>query len=494
MNERRTTSLRRILRAATLAIGFGTCYTVVATWLAIAVGAALGHPATPPYWDRLVVRSDGAPLIMRVQNDDRRAITYRDISGGPLDAPDNSDLVTPAYLAGGAHGGWSFDDHLVWGARLRAFVNDRSEAERWYFVHDGKPTGSGYFVAYDETSKKRLGFIGLGGFRAEPLPSSERIAVSGKVLTGAQQWSSAPMWTGFPVREPSVFKPNPRDVAPRFVYVPSGTTLREIDLSDRTVKTVFEAPAPIVAIGVPLLEAFITGATKRERPILVRTESQVFALGHDHEVKQLFTIPTSAESGGSCDWFDVATGGALLETFPIESSGVAGGTTRHVLYRLGADGTIQKRLEVDIQAGATEPLGVLELGVIAPVPAILIAAEWMGLLNGKSARDSSGTLVARFTKAWPVFAGVGLLSLVPLLVAWRRGRQFGLGRGEQLGWMAFVCLLGIPGYVGFWLHRRWPVRLACPACTTPSPRDRPDCAHCGAQFPAPALRGIEIYS
>jgi hypothetical protein len=48
--------------------------------------------------------------------------------------------------------------------------------------------------------------------------------------------------------------------------------------------------------------------------------------------------------------------------------------------------------------------------------------------------------------------------------------------------------------VGYLFHRRWPVMDACPACGRPVPRDRDSCAACGAEFPPPALKGIEVFA
>jgi hypothetical protein len=57
-----------------------------------------------------------------------------------------------------------------------------------------------------------------------------------------------------------------------------------------------------------------------------------------------------------------------------------------------------------------------------------------------------------------------------------------------------VLLFGVLAFVGFLLHRRWPVREPCPACHARSARDREACSECGAAFPAPGLKGIEIFA
>jgi predicted amidophosphoribosyltransferase len=57
-----------------------------------------------------------------------------------------------------------------------------------------------------------------------------------------------------------------------------------------------------------------------------------------------------------------------------------------------------------------------------------------------------------------------------------------------------VLVFGLPGYLGYRLHRRWPVRSPCPACGQNVPRDRDACAGCRAEFPPPAPKGIEVFA
>jgi hypothetical protein len=54
-------------------------------------------------------------------------------------------------------------------------------------------------------------------------------------------------------------------------------------------------------------------------------------------------------------------------------------------------------------------------------------------------------------------------------------------------------LFGIPGYVGFRLHRRWPPLVACPHCAGIHRQDE-DCATCGTPSAAPVRKGIEIFA
>ena len=71
---------------------------------------------------------------------------------------------------------------LGWPRRIVPLADDRRPPVYWYFVHDGKLDGSGYFVGYDSYSKARVGYIGLDGFRPDEPPAAERIAVDGRLM------------------------------------------------------------------------------------------------------------------------------------------------------------------------------------------------------------------------------------------------------------------------------------------------------------------------
>ena len=57
-----------------------------------------------------------------------------------------------------------------------------------------------------------------------------------------------------------------------------------------------------------------------------------------------------------------------------------------------------------------------------------------------------------------------------------------------------ATVVGLPAYIGYLTHRRWPTCLPCPSCGRTAPRDRPTCCHCHHDFPAPAANGTEVFA
>jgi hypothetical protein len=132
----------------------------------------------------------------------------------------------------------------------------------------------------------------------------------------------------------------------------------------------------------------------------------------------------------------------------------------------------------------------LTLGL--PVPAVKFVVEL--LIAVVHAQSYPAALSALIRDSGLSLIIVFALSLILAILTWRRSRSFGLSKREQIAWMAFVLFFGVPAYVGFLLYRRWPIRQPCPNCQAHSPRDRTACAECGAPFPDPSLKGIEIFA
>jgi hypothetical protein len=63
-----------------------------------------------------------------------------------------------------------------------------------------------------------------------------------------------------------------------------------------------------------------------------------------------------------------------------------------------------------------------------------------------------------------------------------------------IAWAIFVLITGVPGFIGYLLHRRWPVVVRCEHCGAQTPRDRDTCLNCGTAFPPPAPKGIEVFA
>ena len=141
-----------------------------------------------------MVKSDGTPLVQKTQwmNEYAPAISYRDLNGGEQASPEQSDILPGLNLSGEHRAPDTFTGHLGWEQRLQEFFSEKEPNVNWFFVHDGKAYGAGYFVGYEGESNRRVGFIGLAGARPDPVPMNEWIPVRGSLVADNSQWSSVP--------------------------------------------------------------------------------------------------------------------------------------------------------------------------------------------------------------------------------------------------------------------------------------------------------------
>jgi hypothetical protein len=134
--------------------------------------------------------------------------------------------------------------------------------------------------------------------------------------------------------------------------------------------------------------------------------------------------------------------------------------------------------------------------LLVPAPAML--AFFAAVVTPREAISASraANYSAALSHSLTLFAVplllVSMLSVILAAFCWRRNRQY--YQSASGAWFVFVLLTGLPGLVGYLFHRRWPVREACPACLKFVPRDRDTCAACGAEFPPPPRKGIEVFA
>ncbi len=168
-----------------------------------------------------------------------------------------------------------------------------------------------------------------------------------------------------------------------------------------------------------------------------------------------------------------------------------------MIYQIASDGTIQDQFEVILTADSqatSERMGGFFEAFVLPVPAVLVAIEPFIVTGDGSSENFAAAFSASVKAHWPQLLGVFAVALVLAAMVYRRSRLFGLPKRQQIAWAVFVFLLGLPAYVGYLLHRRWPFRQPCPRCQRSAPRDRSACTECGDGFPEPARTGIEIFA
>ncbi|HXY33863.1 MAG TPA: hypothetical protein VEI07_06515 [Planctomycetaceae bacterium] len=488
--------LRRLLAATVVATGFGTLWLIaVAVFGTIILDTFFSGESRAR--ETIVVRSDGEPLI---ETRRARAVEgYRDLDGHPHAGP-GQPLIQPVAVLWGSkiEEGIEYffrSGRVDWNWRLRAFEDDQHQSNHWFFIHDGKDNGAGYFVGYNWATLERLGFIGESGFSPDPLPRTEWIPV-GRDLMIWTQWSSVQLEFDSGQVERRTYQIKSR-VPSHLVYVPSGNRLRLVDLAQRTVRTVFEAKLPIESFSLanesPSVRPVPVPAPTQLPAIYVRTAGGIYALADDHRV--IWTLPFADEAE--------QTRLAMLYAAPDGKStltirrGWEGNIMHDRVYWLSARGLIERHQDADTKIGDlvwNERVEGLLLAWAVPVPAVFPALQPFVMVRGDMAASYREGWELMLQDSWLSLVGVALASVVLASATWWHSERFALPLRERLAWWAFVALGGLPGFAGYLLHRHWPLREKCPHCLAVTPLATGACARCEKRFPGPVPKGTEVFA
>lgn len=497
--------LRRLCWASIFATGFGTIWFVLGLIGGDTLVGRLLSPEPPwPPREEIVVTVEGVPLI-RSHSRGRAEFEYRDLQGTVREGSEDPLVVLPAGLAsrGAVTPQFYFVASLLfdsagWDHRLRPFVDDSAPDEVWYFAHNGAFDGAGYFVGYSRSRRERIGFIGVSGFDAEPLAAGDWFPVPVSLFLRGTWWGAGQRdLAGGQVQAPR----SASRVPSRLVYVPSSDRIRLVDLEARTVRTLFESPEPIEGFAVNSGTAYRVAPGKFEEidppagRCVLRTSKRITTLSAEGDVRGVFEIPSALERKAVVEWNELDSGQAV-PVFEIPWTTAQGQSVKPVIvYRIDADGTILETRKLTLQSGMlpwNQQHTAVSFRCALPVPILLPFAE-TGIICFIDQVDSYGAAWRVLGQAWPSYLVLAALSLLLTLASMEFARRHGVSRRERAVWGCYVFLFGIPGFVGFWLHRRWPLRLACPQCGGKIALTQPACPACGGMLLDAKPKGTEIF-
>jgi hypothetical protein len=458
--------------AIVIASGFAMIYGAI-----VMIGLLMIDHAIQP---REVARSvyigpDGAPVIYEFQPGGSFAQRYLTLDGKEIqETPDISNaamLFVPASP-------WAFNP--AHGDLLATDIQLQRPPTNWYLVYEGREHGRAYFEGFDRASMLRAGYIGTRGFRADTPPPDERFTVDGRIEpfelyargpVGVHGWDFADL------------------------YMASGNTVIEIDFRKRTIHTLLSADhLHSVGMMIPAIVWNANGAPvtkdRDSAPLLAVRESDRVLLFDSKGVEQgSYAIPDELR-GEDFQFYQkdkLAIAMVTRARPPITN-----------LYWFDRQGQISKRAEV--VNSTQDPIlqrPDLHCWVVAVTLPCPLAAVLEPAFGPDFRRQTDGTATAAFSQIWsaigehwPSLAVLCAISGVLACLAARRQRVY--GQRDVSSWAVFVLVFGLPGFVAYRVHRRWPVRAACPWCNRLAPRDRETCVHCGKEFPRPEPKGSEV--
>ena len=480
---------RAIVLGAVLAVGIAAVWAAAIGWSVIIVQQ---FTYEPPLRQSVVISKDGTPLI-------RSYTSYRDpwfetLDGEPV-TPDQNRLLGGVFLRS-ARRTDTFFFRQSWGQRIYP-LSDGAKPERfWYFVHDGRREGAGYFEGFDRKSKGRIGFIGMNGYAQERPPQSEWFPVDGRDFPYGNALVTSQYQLG--AEEPYEHSFSPDSWPDWTVFLHCQSKLLEVDLRRRTARTILEDPhlSDIASKAIPA-EA-LDGEPHPDRKfrftVAARLKDRIAFLdkgGKELASRQipepLLIVPFRA--------YFVPENRML---FTASKRCPETGEEDVTVYWTDGKGSILNERKVTLVAsGPRDDVGQVGwlISGILPIPAvftpIMVGISPLAEMELRAGSYREG-LERALLKIWPMLLVVNVVGVLLAILAVRRQRKFGLGHRKT--WAVFVFLFGVPGYLAYLCHRRWPVREECPACHVPAPRDRAACAFCDTPFPPPEPKGIEIFA
>jgi len=483
--SQRKAIVRPLALAVILAVGFALVFGLLVGWLN---EIRLGPYARDMVLEQTDVMEDGVPIVRQFvrKRGDYREIC-RSLEGVEVPVPRDAAFGAALFLPRARE---AVEVPLPASRRvIRFWTNWQSEV--WFFMYDDQLGGSGYFIGFNYTTKSCIGFIGRDGFRAAPLPPSERFPVDAlKFANRGVAYYSPDNWSVNSYRWS-----RSSDIPPSKINLISGDQLVQVDLHDRSVKTLIDS-AELVALGMdePVRPAKVESEPPRAVTLHIhlaaRTPDRVLLF--DAAGKQCGSHMILAELRDEdllC--YELGNGAALLQA--MLGAAAAGSDPRYAERQefvwIDASGTVLRRKTVALEDTRNDDQPWLATAV---VPAPIAVAVFLFLHYYASAIGTMASARWSFAVIWPALLAVSALSAVLAGICYRRQRRF--VQPWTAAWVVFVFLFGPAGLVGYLCHRRWPVLEACPACGRNAPRDRDTCAACGAAFPPPPRTGIEVFA
>lgn len=475
ISNRRATAIA-ILLATILTVGVVTIWGMVCT-IGTIVYSTFASSSVPV--DQLVFTIEGEPLL-QTWNRGYDSASYRKLDGTPIEDPDSVHLSETSYseLPPGDRSSWPGTD---WAWRIVGFRQSRPTPVYWYLIQRG-PDGPVYFAGYQAQSKQLIGYLGRGGFVRNVPPLDDQFVMPRGLF---QNGMYAPARRGTPGAVPLY------EVPESALFLAAGESLYKIDFGRQSVEPI-SMPDKVIAVGTYLEAKAVPDervATYEQRLVVrMPDELQVMTL----EGKPLRTVPLDRPMRDKY----LSLTGTITDQVILETRGRDYWSVRE-FYWIGPDGDVTRHEAPKLyqRPSQDDPAAMWGMTCILPTPLVLTTFAMLGAALGRGPGGPSdfATAIAEIAAAgWLPFLLLLGVSLGLAVACYRRHRQ--IAPSEAVVWAAFVFLLGPPGWIGYWTHRRWPARARCEHCGAVVPRDRDACPACTAEFAAPALTGIEMFA
>jgi hypothetical protein len=505
----------RVAATLVVAIGLQVAWGVFLAW-----GSAMVYAmwqSRNQYYETLGIALDGTPVISSRSYSNSLDWSYRSLDGKPLPNQKDDEFLTPANLVEPIKPPRLYETPKSWPERVAGISDQQRTPTAWYVVRDDRPEGRCYLVGFDEKSKLLVGYIGRNGFRRTIPPEDEWFDLGRHTL----MWGSGAIASTYPMQSGGLaINYGPSTAVDQrlphwLLFLIDGNKLLEIDLIERSVRTIFESnglvsvatlrePLPAVRLDAnedaddeekttgPVLDANndndTTSVIRQVTKLALRTTDRIVILDPPTGAQSQFSLPESVRE----------------KTLQIYSAGgeqlIVQWTYNYYephLMWLKSDGTVAREEKVTLASYPDSGTEALIVAVAAaPVPigwmSVFFAVAPIETLRTRQASTFTEAVAHNLEPTWPAL--IAVIAVGVALAAWTYRLQRKYHRPATGIWCMFVFLWGAFGFLAYWFEHRRPKLEPCRECGQIVPRDRDACAACKTPFPAPTLVGTEIFA
>jgi hypothetical protein len=483
------TFFQQLALATILVAGFGVVIGVVVGWSTSIIESVI--MTNPDVYQYINVMHDGTPIIRQSTTYGSGIYTfeYFAFDGQRIDVDKNNRYLDNVILIGSQRLA-KLDGYPRYQVRIAPFYDREELPNYWYFVHDGQPNGKGYFVGYDGKSKQCIGYVGLQGSSSNLPPKELWFPVDGRIMQagafGTSTSSNDSLW----------YSSGGSNEFPSWkVIMASGDNVLEVNLRTGKVTTIFKIPNLLLA---RLLNSTIDGEASStnlfRQYIVARTSERIAVLDAVGKQVASYAIPKDIQQA-TLEFYEIGKEKALITNqcnFPDFKAG-------EQLTWINSDGKILDRKKTELIGHGRHPMSKIDYwraAVAIPSPiAMLVGTVVVGPFNYIDILENasfSEALGYSIKSSWQPIAVLFILGGVLAWFCYCRQRRF--DQPWTWAWVLFVFLFGLPGFLGYLFHRRWPVMETCHVCGKAVPCDRENCSSCNSNFPLPAMKGIEVFA
>lgn len=427
------------------------------------------------FWETLDVLSDGRAVIE--QHGPRGLLDreFRDVDRQVIPAPLEAATLHPAELPLQPVRRRTLQRNL----RSRVIpLRSGLRAEQWYFLFEDESPGRAWIEGYNLATGDRLGFLGPGGFHQQPPAPAGQFSIDGLALASRSDHVFV-TWSDFQnnygdYNQSNIGFAGDFPIERGEIALLAAGSVFLIDLEERTTQELVSGN-DVLSLNVaswlePLgRERLLADESQFQvrQAFAVRTAAQVLLFSNVGDRDPTAYVLPEEYRDRDIDIFLPAGGLAVIRSFVEDSSRDLGSGRRAFDFDVAwitAAGEVMRRERVTIHAAGglqhvseRTLMNLATVSCAAPLVSGFAAGVLIPWIDARSHDTPFAASAARFLSAvWPGLVFVMVLGTILAWLADRRQRAYRLPR--SFAWLAFVFLLGLPGYIGFLLHRRWPVK------------------------------------